>query len=171
MIELGHKRIALLSPLASGTISIQDRIDGYSQAHIDAGLPVDQSLWLTNLPTDHPTFTESDDSSDLGIRELLLKEPKVTAIFAVEYKLAVRAKLIATSLGIAIPGELSIICFDDPASYEEYNRFFTHIRQAETEMGVQAVELLVNRLTDGAAGQQITLPTELILASSTAPLS
>jgi GntR family transcriptional regulator of arabinose operon len=68
-------------------------------------------------------------------------------------------------LGIRVPEDVSILCFDSPADYlGQYD--FTHLRQNESEMGVLAMDML-NEIIEGESRlQKSVLPVELIEGNS-----
>lgn len=79
------------------------------------------------------------------IKNHLKKHPEMTALFAIEHNIAVLAKRAADQLGLRVPEDLSILCFDahdnNLSGWE-----FTHLRQNEREMGRLAMNRLVEMM-------------------------
>jgi len=175
LIDSGHRAIALLSPPPEGTVTIEDRIKGYVSAFVERGLPIDHSLFLTDLTTSLPGKPQQEayERDRNKVIQLLDAHPEVSAFFAVEYNLALVARNAVEALGRRIPADYSIACFDAPPEDEA---FFTHVRQDERSMGEQAVRLLAE-LIEGrekgesskpARGRRI-VPSRLVFGTSTAP--
>ena len=89
-------------------------------------------------------------------------------IFAVTYPVALGIHLAAQEVGIKIPDQVEIISFGGSI----YNRFIspsiTYINQPVTELGVKAMELIIDEIKnpDTVQEQHITLPTELIVCET-----
>ena len=181
LIELGHRSIALLSPPPEDTVTIEDRIKGYVAAFTHHNLPIDHTLFLTDLTTALPGTPQksSYERDRQKIARLLSDHAEVSACFAVEYNLAEAARSVAEAIGRSVPEELSILCFDAPAyadGTEASAYTFTHVRQDERGMGQQAVQLLVDLIQseNGQVDEVVrrrVLPTRLVQGRSTAAKS
>ena len=70
-----------------------------------------------------------------------------------------------------MPGDISIVSFDDLPMASDIGPFLTVAAQPAYEMGHRATELLLTRLSgEGPAEpQEIVLPTEIIVRESSAP--
>ncbi|MCD9020446.1 GntR family transcriptional regulator [Cohnella sp. NL03-T5] len=160
LIDLGHKHIGLLTPPPIDTTAIEDRIEGFIQAHAEKGIVVDRDLWIEDIVSTLPTaFIEENKAKDILKIKLLLKDhPHITALFSMEYNIALLAREAAKQLKLRVPEDLSIICFDCPE--QDGNYPFTHLRQNQEEMGRLAYENVV-RLKEGE-----TLPSKILLDAS-----
>ncbi|MDB4866259.1 MAG: GntR family transcriptional regulator [Cohnella sp.] len=171
LFELGHKHIGLLTPPPVDTTAVEDRIEGFVQAHAQKGIPVDRALWIDDILSTLPTaYTEENKAKDiLKIKQHLQKNPHITALFAMEYNIAVLAREAADQLGLCVPEQLSILCFDCPDSSNPYP--FTHLRQNQEEMGRVAFEHVL-RLREGEPiPNKTVLEASLILGLSTTEAS
>ncbi|MCR2804014.1 GntR family transcriptional regulator [Paenibacillus soyae] len=167
LFELGHRHIAFLTPPPMDTTAIEDRIEGFIQAHAERGVVVDRDIWITDITSTLPTaYVEENKRKDIEkIKAHLQKYPHITALFATEYNIALLASEAAKELGLAVPDDLSIICFDSP--YRNGVQPYTHLRQNEEEMGRLAFEHVL-RLRDGEQlPNRVLLDAELIIGSST----
>src|SRR5258708_29444341 len=110
----------------------------------------------------------------LRITDLLQLDPRPTAIFATNDIVAIGAWRKLVESGFRIPGDISIMGFDDI----EISRFLvpplTTVAQPYREIGTQAVELLVNLVQSGdakkPAEKNVILTPTLRVRGSTAPL-
>jgi len=169
LFGLGHKRIALLTPPPMDTTAVEDRIEGFVQAHAEKGIVVDRDLWIEDILSTLPTaYTEENRAKDIEkIKRHLQEHPEVTAIFAMEYNIALLAKRAAEQLGLSVPRDLSIVCFDCPEGGEAFA--FTHLRQNQEEMGRLAFENVLKLREGQPVPGKIMLEAELVVGGSTAP--
>jgi DNA-binding LacI/PurR family transcriptional regulator len=161
LIELGHRRIALLTGPA-GVFTARERAVGYRQALRAAAIPYDESLVF---------FGPYTVAGGVALAEQVLAlDPHPTAIFAANNFLAAGALHTAHQHGLHVPGDISLVSFDDlPIEYMA-EPFLTVVKQPAYELGATAARLLLARLAEanGRPCQEIVLPTELVIRSSTA---
>ncbi len=161
LIDLGHRKIAYISDYLDDPFNspVRDRFTGYKQALAEAGIAYREEYHLQGehgrSPARHLTHTLLD-----------LPDPP-TAVFAYSDTQAIGAIEAARESGLSVPGDLSIIGFDNIEA-AEYLRITT-IRQALFESGVKGAGLLLNLMeTPAAEPQEILLPTKLIDRHTTA---
>jgi len=161
LIELGHRRIAFLAgrpDLESSRL----REAGFRQALAEAGIEVDP--WLVRM-SDYRR-----DAAHQPAMELLARPDRPTAIFAGNDLSAIGAMEAAQEMGLDVPGDVSVIGFDDIPDAARTTPSLSTVRQPIQLMGSAAVELLI-ALMDGRTPESthVRLPTSLVLRSSTAP--
>lgn len=108
LVELGHKAIGFVGDdedTAIGAPASADRRHGYQNALTNAGLDVRPELIAT--------ATHGTDPARVASEEMLTLDRRPTAIFAASDVQAFGVLAAARNLGIAVPGELSVIGFDD----------------------------------------------------------
>ncbi len=163
LISLGHRRIAFLSG-RDDLESSRLREEGYRQALTAAGITVDPSLVRSG---DYRVETSRGPA-----RELLTLADRPTAIFAANDLSALAAMEVARDLGLDIPGDLSVIGFDDIPEAARSNPPLTTIRQPIQQMGATAVNLLVDLIRGHALDStHVRMPTSLVLRGTTGPQS
>jgi len=161
LIELGHRRIAHISGIEYQPDAIA-RMQGYMDAHRDAGLSVDQRL-----------VVRGDFSEPGGLRAmqaLLDSGIGFTAVFAANDPTLNGARLALFNRGIDVPGQVSLVGFDGLPPSEYCVPPTTTIRQPIYEMGCTAArELLrllgVKQLNDTPIG---SLELRLVVRGTTA---
>ncbi|PWU67279.1 GntR family transcriptional regulator [Gracilibacillus dipsosauri] len=143
LFQLGHEHIAILMPSNYKTTSIEDRITGIVQAYAENNLIVDRQLWYSEIHSTLP-YPLSAKSEDVErIKHHIQSHPKITAIFALEYNIALLAKKAVEELYLQVPNDISIICFDStPFSDMESN--FTHLKQNEQKLGKMTTKRLID---------------------------
>lgn len=104
---------------------------------------------------------------DAGVatRELLALRPRPTALVAMSDGLALGAVRAAQELGLTVPGDLSVVGFDDSPAAERTG--LTTVRQPHIAKGRRAGELLLGLLAGEPVADRELLPTELIVRGST----
>jgi LacI family transcriptional regulator len=156
LIGLGHRRIGHIS----GRVDLQSAIrrrQGYEDALIQAGIPVDPAL-----------IQQGDFSTETSLtcaRNLLTMETPPTAIFAANDQSAFGVIRVARELGLRVPEDISVIGFDNIGEAEHLN--LTTVDQFINEMGFVATQMLT-RLIHGEEldSQLFKMPTELIVRDS-----
>lgn len=163
LLELGHRRIALLTGRAD-LKSAQQRETGYRRALVAAGVPVDASL-IRRGDYDHDVAAQS-------ARELLRGPDRPTAVFAANDISAIAVIETALELGLRVPDDLSVVGFDNIAESALCTPPLTTVQQPIREMGHRALTLLVQLINREEPGDtHITLGTELVVRHSTRRLS
>lgn len=171
LFDLGHARISLLSPPPIDTSAVEERIEGFVQAHAGRGIAVERELWISDLTSTLPN-SFYDDNIERDIQKImrhLEAHPTISAFFAIEYNIALLAKAAVTRLGLRIPEDVSIICFDSPQFRIGEGYAFTHMRQSEEDMGKLAVENVLALMENRPAANKIKLPAVLVPGESTGP--
>lgn len=158
LIELGHRRIALLGGRPD-LESARLREQGFRQAMATAGLPVDESLVVVGGY--RPETTEGP------ARQLLGRDDRPTAVFATNDLSAIRTMEVVVELGLVVPDDLSVIGFDNVPESALASPPLTTISQPLHEMGATALETLV-RLLEGRGPEptHVRLPTSLVERAS-----
>jgi LacI family transcriptional regulator, galactose operon repressor len=157
LIELGHRRIAFLAGPA--TLATVLRIAGVRRVLESAG------LGLTAVTQGGDTFEEGCAA---GL-ELLRAEHDFSAIIAFNDLLAAGVVRAARTLGIDVPGEVSVVGFDDIALAGLFEPALTTVRAPKREMGARAAELLFEHMLHELDVQWELLGGNLVVRESTAP--
>jgi LacI family transcriptional regulator len=159
LLELGHTRIAFLGDHEDGEFGFTSsalRRAGYEAALADAGVDVDPAL-VRRGPH------EREAAAALTF-ELLGGDDPPTALFAASDTQAVAALEAARGQGASVPGDLSIVGYDDI----ELARYLglTTVAQPLEESGTLGAELLLAAL-EGVPASGRKLQVELIARSTT----
>ncbi|HEY0828831.1 MAG TPA: substrate-binding domain-containing protein, partial [Bacilli bacterium] len=114
-----------------------------------------------DIQEDHPLFR-------------YIKNRMATAYITSNGKLGLLVFRIAQKLGLRIPGDISIVTFDDPAA--EYDAsMFTHISQSEDQMGREAARMLIEVVESGnrvgIKYRKVVLTPEMIVRQTTGRVS
>ncbi|BDV32014.1 LacI family DNA-binding transcriptional regulator [Microbacterium terricola] len=162
LIELGHRRIAAITGPDDMMCSLA-RLDGYRSAMNAAGLPIDPA-WV-RYGDFHPT------GGEIQARELLALPDPPTAIFAGSDLQALGAIAAGREVGLSVPGDLSVVGYDDIALSRWMSPQLTTVHQPLRRMGEEATRLVL-RMAQGERPDNLRmdLATHLIVRGSTAPV-
>ncbi|MFG1609599.1 LacI family DNA-binding transcriptional regulator [Actinoplanes sp. NPDC049265] len=161
LVELGHRRIGVIGG-PDEWLAGSARRDGHTAALARAGMIADPEL----LCSAHAT---TEDGYRSALR-LLSSPDRPTAMIGFNDKVAVGILEAAWSLGLTVPGDLSVAGFDDIDLSRAVRPALTTVRQPLSELGRIAVDILM-RLIAGheVHALHVELAVELVIRDSTAP--
>ncbi|SHI88667.1 transcriptional regulator, LacI family [Tessaracoccus bendigoensis DSM 12906] len=156
LVGHGHRSIAFLNAPTDAAIF---REQGYRDTIAGHGLE---------------TFVDMDDpSEDGGYRatvRLLTANPRLTAIFAYNDLMALGALSAAEQLGLDVPGDLSIVGYDDTTMAQLKAISLTTVDNASYRIGYRAADLLVDRIAaPSRPPQTLLLEPQLVVRRTTGP--
>lgn len=170
LFELGHEQIAWISPKVAPSCPLEYRQNGFLESCIDHNIVPRRELWYNEILSVRPQQnTPENIQRDIDrLAEHLTAYPEITAVFASEYNVAWLVKRAAQSIGLNVPQDLSIICFDLPDSFSQF-REFTHVQQDEDGIGRKGVQLLLQHIADDTLpNSSVTFPGLFSIGRSTA---
>jgi LacI family transcriptional regulator len=142
LISLGHRKIAHFSGPLRSTGSRQ-RIDGYRRALSEEGLPVDPELLFVG---------DFDARSGIENTEALLARyrgsDRPTAVSCVNDTVAAACVETLAAHNISVPGQISVVGFDDTVISRMSAPPLTTVRQPLRQMGTYAVDRLLMRIQE-----------------------
>ncbi|MBX4952718.1 LacI family DNA-binding transcriptional regulator [Rhizobium binae] len=149
-VRSGHTRIALVSnsSLEGGqrylTSPVRERLEGYKAALRDAGIRIDPKLAVFG----------GGDNENLArkIRKLCQSDERPTAFLAVTSAVALVILGVLAELGLSVPGDVSLICFENADWTVAVTPPLTVISQPIKELASGVTERLINRLQSNSTG-------------------
>jgi LacI family transcriptional regulator len=165
LISLGHRRIGFVKGHPKHSQSPQ-RLEGYLAALAEAGLPAPDELVVQG----YFTYRSGLEAAE----KLLALKDRPTAIFAANDDMAAGAVAVAHRHHLEVPGDLSVVGYDDSALATTIWPELTTIRQPIADMSREAVRLLSDEIRSRRAGEQpqhreALLDFKLIVRQSDAP--
>ena len=174
LYELGHRRIAFMR----GPRAIPDseyRWESIQQVAAEMGIKLDPGLAI-RIDSDgwsmktgyHPMAPEIGYKP---MQTLLKKTRAFTAIFCFNDIAAIGAIRALKDAGLSVPGDVSVVGFDDIQSAEYATPSLTTVRQPLTEMGKRGAQVLLERIADREKvfPAEIVMTPELVVRESTGP--
>jgi LacI family transcriptional regulator len=158
LLSLGHQRLAhLAGPLELDTAC--RRCAGFIAAAHDAGV---------DAAVEDAPFDERGGFEAMG--RLMAREPPPTGVFVSNINQAVGAMAGARVAGRRVPGDVSMVGYDDDPVGEYLEAPLTAVAMPLYELGSAAVDSLIDQI-EGIPPADIVLetPPRLVVRSSTAP--
>ncbi len=157
LIELGHTEIMHISG-PQDWIEAEARMQGFLDAINGA-----------DLRTRAPIL--GDWSAHFGYYAgiELLRMRDFTAVFAGNDQMALGFMHACREMGLSIPGDMSVVGFDDIPEAAHFFPPLTTVRQNFADVGRRAVSLLLGELRGDVALSHEQIPPELVIRESTGP--
>ncbi len=157
LLDLGHQRIAFLHHAQDRSSSVQDRFVGYAEALQERGLP------------NNCAFSYDFEQGQDQLRLFLAKKTH-TGVIAANGVVARDVVRVCRGLDLGIPGDLSLISFDDLSITKMLDIALTTVTQHLELMGAKAVQLLIEQIENQNKTPRFLTqhyyPTELVVRDS-----
>ncbi|WP_268796747.1 LacI family DNA-binding transcriptional regulator [Pseudomonas huanghezhanensis] len=160
LLTLGHRHIACICGPAQTSVA-RMRLAGYHRAMQEAGVSVPAS-WVL----------ESDFTSPSGYSAAvsLLEHDCPSAIFAANDMVGFGVLRAAAERNIRVPGDLSVIGFDDIQMSRYVYPALTTVGQSILQLGERAAQVLLKRIAVPTTRvEQLIVAPSIVLRESTAP--
>lgn len=160
LIAGGRRVVATIAgpqDMAAGT----DRVAGYRDALVEAGLAVDPKLITIG------DFTQ--DSGAAAMTRLIAARPDIDGVFAASDLMAVGAMSVLAAAGRRVPADVAVVGFDDSPVATSTTPRLTSVRQPIEAMGREVARLLIDAVeaTD-PVHRRVILATDLVRRASSA---
>lgn len=164
--EIGHKKIALLSPPPKSISSRNERIEGYLEALAAEQLEASDEYLEIYEPNKEGLYK--------AVKGLLARPEPPTALITINGRVTLETLVVLKNLKLRIPQDLSLLGFDNPEWAQIVEPPLTTIEQPTYQLGVAAAELLLQRVTRKKGGskkaKKLVLDTKLIIRDSCTPI-
>jgi LacI family transcriptional regulator len=159
LLDLGHRDIVHLT----GHLTVFDaraRVEGWRAAMREAGVP-------------SPEMLEGDFTAASGYRlglEVARRERRPTALFTGNDHMAMGVLAAFAEEGVAVPGDVSLVGFDDVMGSEYLVPSLTTVRQDFVTLGRTSIDVLIGMIGGGTRPRHhLIAPTLIVRRSSAAP--
>ena len=159
LLGLGHTRVGIITNAPFAYTASADRLAGYQEALIEAGIVLDNSLVREG------NFTA--ESGCLAMQELLALPTPPTAVFVASDTVALGALQAIHQAGLRVPEDVAVCGFDDipPARY--VTPPLTTVQLPAYGLGWAAAEMLIRMIAkEEINNPHLILNTELIVRDS-----
>ena len=160
LLSLGHRRIAYLGIVPDAYASVE-RLEGCRAVLQEHGLDIHDD-WLLSA-------NGRADGGQAGVARLLRCATRPTAIFCYNDVTAIGALQALKAAGLRVPGDISLIGYDDIAFTVFIDPPLTTIAQPKYTLGRRAMELTLALLNGQEEAGDIVLVPHLIERASCAP--
>jgi LacI family transcriptional regulator len=162
--QIGHRRIAMLDSLSEHLQAGVERREAFFAAMAKAEPMIIQRRDLIGTPIDDYEFAR------LAAQHLLGLPKRPTAIVAMSAEQGLSVIHTAGQLGVRVPQNLSVLCFDDSRLCGFTTPSLTVASVSYQQIGYVAAQIVhrkIEKSHDSAVGQ--VLNGELVIRESTAP--
>lgn len=159
LIDAGHEKIGYISG-PRGLYTVEQRRAGYLRAMNEAGLKV--------RPEHLAGGSFAPDFSRKATLEFLKTRTPPTAIFGSSDYIIIGVMQGLKQAGVSVPGQMSVVGFDDMPLTELFNPPLTAIRQPIEALGRQGFQALFSLLSGKQPPMHNMLPVQLIERESVA---
>lgn len=156
LLDLGHRRVAIAAGPPSLT-TVAHRVGGLVDAVTEAGVPRADVLVLEH--------EFSEDGGYAAARELVERGVPATALFCASDVMAIGALTALREHGVAVPGDLSLVGFDDIPIVRHLTPALSTARLDLEAMGREAMQLVLGDPGTGAP-RTVGVPAEVVLRAS-----
>ena len=158
LIENGHKYIGIIAGELTKTTA-KTRYEGFIHAMKEAGLTVNPN-WVME------GFFEPEDGYEC-MNKILSQDNPPTAVFCCNDVMALGAISAIGEKGLRVPEDISIIGYDNIHASRFYSPPLTTVHQSKSRLGVQAVNLLFERINHKSdQKEKIEIYPELVVRKS-----
>ena len=159
LLKLGHRRIACITNASLVYTAAVERLEGYRDALVAAGIPYDPGL-----------VRHGDFGPESGRRQmnalLKLKNPP-TAAFIASDVVAIGAMSAIRARGLAIPDDIAVVGFDDVPFARYVDPPLTSIHLPAVELARKATEILLHLIRrEEPQIRNVVLDTQLVVRAS-----
>lgn len=159
LIEAGHRDIAVISGPV-GLMSVRERLAGFQRAMGEADIAIREEWVLLGQ--------YSREFGRAAAERLLASGKRPSAIVACSDYLAIGVLQALRQAGVSVPGDISLVGFDDMPFAELVDPALTTVRQPVAEMGRLAFERLLALINKTETETVTRLPVELVVRKSIA---
>jgi LacI family transcriptional regulator len=162
LVELGHRHIGHVAGPQNFSTGLR-RYLGFLEAMSAGGL----TTGAADISFAH-ALTEAEGAR--ACAELIVREPRVTAIVAASDRLALGCYDALAAHRLNCPADVSVTGFNDMPFIERLVPPLTSVRVPQREIGMVAADLLLQQLRDGSqTAREILLEPSLVVRGSTGP--
>lgn len=148
LFEKGHTNIGIIGG-PRDIFTAQERLKGYCEAHRKRGIPVQESLIY------HGDYTMQGGVK--ALEELVKRNPRMTAVFVINYEMTMGAVIGVNELGIRMPENLSMIGFDNIQFAKACSPKLTIVTQPTAEIAREVAEIILKRLEEKEENEELIM--------------
>ena len=159
LLDLGHRTVVHIAG-PTGWLEAEARVSGWRSALMDADrevLPELQGDWS-------PQSGYEAGKSLVGA----VSRGEVTAVFVANDQMALGLSFALREAGLSVPGDVSVVGFDDIPESRFFSPPLTTVRQDFAEVGRRCIATLLGRITGTPVPERQPVQPELLVRGSTA---
>jgi len=158
LVRLGHERIGCISGGLLEIQTCQDIFDSFKEVLAGANIGLETHQVVNG--------SLSEEGGIKAAEQLLRQNPELTAIFALNDKMALGAIKKLNELGFRVPQDIAVVGFDDIPQASFSIPGLTTVHQPLYEIGKQSCERLIELIHRKVRRVQEVLPVYLVVRES-----
>lgn len=159
LLRLGHERIGFLVGGLQEIQTSRDMLESAQEALEERGVVVDPSRIVDGMLTEEGGMKATEQLFRQG-------DQTVTAIFALNDKMALGAIKKLSELGLRVPDDVAVVGFDDIPQASFSIPSLTTVRQPLYEIGKRSCEALIELIHGKVERVQEVIPIHLVVRES-----
>jgi LacI family transcriptional regulator len=160
IIELGHQEIGIIGLPDGVSLAADQRLSGMKSACEAHGMDFNRLLRIDG--------TFSSDSGAAAAAALLGANPGLTALVALNDRMAMGAVRYLQGNGYRVPDQISVVGYDDLPQVSDFNPPLTSINQQLPRWGELAMNMLMAQFEEREV-ESVVLEPQLVIRKSAAP--
>ncbi len=162
LIQIGRKRLAYIGSPDLGPAA--DRFRGFRNALLDRGIETPEKFVISSAIVNDP----ADTAGYRLMQQLLRNKPRPNGVFCHNDVIAIGAMKATLDAGLAVPGDIAFVGFDN-VRYSQYLPIpLTSIDQCTAELGEAAAQLALDLIAGKIEKPKTVLLTpRLVVRQST----
>lgn len=162
LFAAGHRRVGLVASV-SAVSTVEQRCRGFVQAHAQAAVPFDPADEYRRVESVVPGSTRAEDLEVDQLARWFADRRHLTAVVSTEFHLVQLVARAASRVGLEIPRDLSLVCFDHPPATGLAGELLVdHVRQDQAELGRRAVDQVISQIGRAHDVVKHTVPVTLV---------
>lgn len=163
LVDLGHQNIAFMKGPGISS-DAEDRWRSIQEVSQELGIEVQPEL---TVELSAPTAARAPEYAIPYARELLARKRPFTAVFTYNDNAAVAVMRVLQEAGRRVPGDVSVVGFDDIQGAAYTNPPLSTVRQPLSKMGEIAARTLLDRIEGRAEyAPQIAIEPQFVVRES-----
>ncbi len=159
LLDLGHRRIGMITNAPLAYAASRQRLQGYRKALERAGLPYEEALVREG------NFDE--ESGCVAVGELMSLEEPPSAVFVASDVVAMGALRALHEAGVHVPKQVAVVGFDDITAARFITPALTTVHVPTFGLGWSAAELLIRIIKGDRPNEaQVVLKSKLVARES-----
>lgn len=158
LIERGYRKIGMIA-YKSNLIHMQERINGYSEAMKKFKLE-------TEIRVEEVRYGMINNDCEKAVLKLVANDDRTKAIYFATNSLTTSGLYAINKNNLRVPDNVAVVGFDGNEAFDFFYSPLTYIEQPISEIGREAVRILIDQIQGSTKIAHITLPSTLIKRQS-----
>ena len=165
LLRMGHHQFGIIANMGTPNDRAQARLDGAKTTLGQVGIQLPPGRIISV-----PHSLANVANGRMALRQLLARNPEITAVLCTTDTLAIGALAECRSLGLVAPRDISVTGFDDIELASQIDPPLTTVKVPAAEFGRLAADYLTAAVAGSSVQPSVQLPATLVVRGSTGPV-